>query len=1248
MGLSEPLLKGVLRAACSAAWLAISSALWAQSPNFDNPSAAAGILHPGYHHAVAVGDYNGDGWDDIYVGTTNGANALYRNNRDMTFTEVGVLAGVADAGRTYAAVWADFDNDGDLDLATGNYIDPNRFYENDGDGTFTDRTVEYGVGHTGLCRSLHAADYDGDGWLDLFVVNLNGSDVLYRNLEGEGFQDVTVAAGVADAASLVSMGALFTDTDNDGDVDLYLTHDANQPNIHLRNNGNGTFSNTTAATGLGFVGNCMGVDAADINHDGWMDLYITNLYPSELFLNDGDGTFTPVAAAAGVNDSGMSWGCAFFDYDHDREWDLYVAKDYFFSPQPNILYRGEGDGTFAYVSADSPVLRHPFSDYGLAQADLDRDGDRDLIIATPGSGANPGIQILRNNASTGHAIALQLEGTASNRNAVGARVSVWAGGAVRNDEVHCGQGYSGASPFELHFGLGTAEVADSVRVRWPSGTVSMHYGLAADSVHSLVEPGADPWFYFGCTAQDACNYQPAAVFNDGSCTYVASGFDCDGEPLPGFPTEATHSIARLWNESLLHAIRHDRARPTVHARNLYHSSLLMHDLWAAFEPEGPQRPGTVLLGDTLHGFAVPFDGVGVDGGEIGRVEARRAAISYGMYRLLRHRFATAPRWPVIDVDLDARMASLGYDPAFTSTDVEAAGGDPTATGAALGNAFAAALIAYGLQDGSNEQIGYQNTFYNPVNWFLDMTQPGNPEMFFPNRWQPLQLSLFIDQSGNSYGSVTPEFLSAEWGHVDPFALDPATADLRERLGGIYPVYLDPGPPPALDENAWTEWDSDWKWGHALVATWSSHLDPSDGVVWDISPGALGGNGYIPEDAEAARAFYNLLDGGTTSAAGEGHPVNPSTGQPYAPELVLRGDFTRALAEFWADGPDSETPPGHWFKLFNDVTDQPACTRKWRGEGEPLDPLAWDVRGYLALGGAMHDVAIAAWALKGWYDTSRPVSALRWMADRGQSSDPEADSFHPAGIPLLPGYIELVTAADPPELTGLAGEHVGKVKVRTWRGPSAVIVPATDMAGVGWIRAENWWPYQRPTFVSPPFAGYVSGHSTYSRAAAEVLTLMTGDAFFPGGLAVYPMEAHEELVFEDGPSQSFDLQWATYRDAADQSALSRVWGGIHPPQDDWPGRRLGETIGVNAFLAAEALTLPLLGAPCAGAACPCPGDFNLDGARNLPDLLLVLLNYGLSAPADGSGAPPRLDLDGNGTVLAGDVLALLSLWAVPCP
>ena len=164
-------------------------------PNFDNPSAAAGILAPGSHHAVAVGDYNGDGWDDIYVGTTNGVNTLYRNYRDMTFSEVGVLAGVADEGRTYAAVWGDFDNDGDLDLATGNYIDPNRFYENNGDGTFADRTVAYGVGHTGQCRSLHAADYDGDGWLDLFVVNLSGSNVLYRNLEGEGFVDVTAAAG---------------------------------------------------------------------------------------------------------------------------------------------------------------------------------------------------------------------------------------------------------------------------------------------------------------------------------------------------------------------------------------------------------------------------------------------------------------------------------------------------------------------------------------------------------------------------------------------------------------------------------------------------------------------------------------------------------------------------------------------------------------------------------------------------------------------------------------------------------------------------------------------------------------------------------------------------------------------------------------------------------------------------------------------------------------------------------------------
>lgn len=135
-------------------------------------------------------------------------------------------------------------------------------------------------------------------------------------------------------------------------------------------------------------------------------------------------------------------------------------------------------------------------------------------------------------------------------------------------------------------------------------------------------------------------------------------------------------------------------------------------------------------------------------------------------------------------------------------------------------------------------------------------------------------------------------------------------------------------------------------------------------------------------------------------------------------------------------------------------------------------------------------------------------------------------------------------------------------------PIEIRNPLWDVAGVGWIRAKSWWPYQRPTFVTPPFAGYVSGHSTFSRAAAEVLTALTGDQFFPGGFGEFVCQKDEFLVFENGPSQTVRLQWATYRDASDQCSLSRIWGGIHPPVDDIPGRLIGEKIGKDAFAFAE--------------------------------------------------------------------------------
>ena len=237
-------------------------------------------------------------------------------------------------------------------------------------------------------------------------------------------------------------------------------------------------------------------------------------------------------------------------------------------------------------------------------------------------------------------------------------------------------------------------------------------------------------------------------------------------------------------------------------------------------------------------------------------------------------------------------------------------------------------------------------------------------------------------------------------------------------------------------------------------------------------------------------------------------------------------------------------------------------KKINGQGPTLSDLEWDVKSYLCLGGAMHDAAVNTWGIKGYYDYIRPISAIRYMASKGQSTDPNLASFDPHGLPLISGLIEIIEEGDP--LAGNNNENVGKIKVKAWKGPDYINDPDTDIAGVDWILGISWWPYQRPTFVTPPFAGYVSGHSTFSRAAAEVLTQITGSNFFPGGMGTFEVTQNEFLVFEEGPSESFTLQWATYQDASDQTSLSRIWGGIHPPIDDIRGRIIGDKIGKDSF------------------------------------------------------------------------------------
>jgi len=616
--------------------------------------------------------------------------------------------------------------------------------------------------------------------------------------------------------------------------------------------------------------------------------------------------------------------------------------------------------------------------------------------------------------------------------------------------------------------------------------------------------------------------------------------------LSGKSIAQDYSVARLWNEILLEAIRNDFARPTVHARNLFHLSVASYDAWAVYEEEATPY----FLGQTHYGTSIALDNFERP---LDRVAAQEEAISYANFRLITHRFSRSPGWPHVQVLINNLMDSLGYDPTYTNQEYQ------SGSAAALGNYLAAEIIAYGMQDGANERQNYANRVYESINPPLLLTSPGVGEIVDPNRWQPLQFVSFVDQSGNEIPSGTPLFLGAEWGNVNPFSLHQEDRRTVQSNGNTYQIYYDPGDPYYLDPNdSVSSWH--YQWGFKLVSQWSSHLDPGDNVMWDISPKSIGNLSIddFPTDNESLPSFYHP-EGGHHEA---GYAVNPATGEPYQEQMVYRGDYTRVVAEFWADGPDSETPPGHWFTLLNYVSDHPEHEMKLGGEGPVLSRLEWDVKSYFTLGGAMHDAAIAAWSIKGYYDYVRPISAIRYLASQGQSSDPELPSYSPMGIGLDSGYVELIKAGD--SLAGAQNEHVGKIKLFAWKGHSEIQDAITDQAGVGWILAEEWWPYQRPNFVTPPFAGYVSGHSTFSRAAAEILTQLTGDEYFPGGMGEFIAKKDSFLVFEKGPSTDVTLQWARYYDASDQCSLSRIWGGIHPPIDDVPGRLVGDKIGKQAF------------------------------------------------------------------------------------
>ena len=590
----------------------------------------------------------------------------------------------------------------------------------------------------------------------------------------------------------------------------------------------------------------------------------------------------------------------------------------------------------------------------------------------------------------------------------------------------------------------------------------------------------------------------AALVVAGCTSDLSSGSDC---PIGAHPE---WSVARRWNEVTLAAIRNDLPAPTVHARNLYHTSAAMFDAWAAYDK------------DAIGVFvSEKHSAPNIDA-------ARDEAISYAAYRVLEARYIDSIGATETIPILDSLMVELCYPLDTTDTT-----GD---TPAALGNRIARTILEAGLVDGSNEAEGYAAD-YEPVNPPLVVRASGTT-MIDPNRWQPLAIENMVSQNGIELDNGVQEFIDPHWGFVTGFALPPPTS-----IG----VPIDPGAPPNLGDPST---DQIFKDDAVEVIAFSRLLDPTDAPMVDISPASQGDNPIGTQD-------------------GTGYALNPVTGQPYEPLVVNEADFARVLAEFWADGPDSETPPGHWNALANEVSDLLDEELRIGGEGEPIDRLEWDIKLYLALNGANHDAAIAAWGSKGYYDYVRPISMIRWMGGLGQSSEPGGDSFNPDGLPLRDGLVEVITdtSAALGERHARLADHVGEVAVLAYVGNPSDL--EADIGGVDWIRAVDWVPYQSPTFVTPSFAAYVSGHSAFSRASAEVLSAITGSEYFPGGLGEWRIEA-DWLKFEAGPSAPVTLQWATYMDASDQAGISRLYGGIHVRADDFQGRIIGAQIGEAAW------------------------------------------------------------------------------------
>ena len=445
---------------------------------FTDVTEKSGLGRPGWCFGAAVGDYDNDGWDDLYITCLAGAH-LYHNNGDGTFTDVTEKAGVGNAGRWgTSAAFGDYDRDGHLDLYVANYVDldlnnlpafgstpfcqyrgiavscgprglagsRDRLYHNNGDGTFTDVTEKMGIdaeAHYGL--GVIWADYDGDGWPDVYVADDSSPSLLYHNNEGKSFTETALTAGVAvsgDGREQAGMGVDFGDYDNDGWADLVKTNFSDDANNLYHNNGDGTFDDRAGAAGFGAVSIpflAFGVRFLDTDNDGWKDIFVAN------------GHVNP---QVDEHPLGITYA------------------------QRALLFHNLRNGRFEEIGLKAgAALRERRVSRGLAVADFWNDGALGVLLTNlDGSPV-----LLRNTAKArGHWLRLKLVGTRSNRDGYGARVEIVAGGAKQVDEVRANSSYLSASDARVHFGLGAATRVEELVVRWPSGLVEKRTGLGVD------------------------------------------------------------------------------------------------------------------------------------------------------------------------------------------------------------------------------------------------------------------------------------------------------------------------------------------------------------------------------------------------------------------------------------------------------------------------------------------------------------------------------------------------------------------------------------------------------------------------------------------------------------------------------------------------------------------------------------------------------------------------------------------------